>query len=112
VRERSVFLSYGERWALRSMTEHFDDGLVGYKQDGDWEKTFDKMAERLSLRPRDPFGDSASKHRREGGEGAQQVSEDIRDGCQWGLSGNQQMRSDAKRIGDALKRDGKPENLP
>jgi hypothetical protein len=57
VKEESVFLSYGERCALRRMIAHFDDGLVGHKQAGNWNKAFDGMAERLGLRPRDPFGD-------------------------------------------------------
>ena len=55
-KEPKVFLSHGDRWALRRMIQHFDDGLLG-NQGGEWRKTFDKMAERLTLRFRDPFGD-------------------------------------------------------
>jgi hypothetical protein len=52
-----AFLSIEERWALRRMTQQFDDGIVGYKQGGEWEKTFNTTAERLTLRFQDPFGD-------------------------------------------------------
>jgi hypothetical protein len=109
VKEQSVSLSYGERCALRRMTQHFDDGLVGCKHGGDWEKTFDKMAERLSLRPRDPFGDqpvSISAREAEALRKFQKVYEEDANGV---YPGNQQMQSDAEAVRHALEREGKPE---
>jgi hypothetical protein len=108
-KEQKVFLSQGERWALRRMTQHFDDGLVGYQQGGDWEKAFNKMAERLDLRPRDAFGDrpvSIGPKEAQALREFQKVYEHDADGV---YPGNSQMRSDAEAIREALDRDGKPE---
>jgi len=109
LQERNVFLSHSERSALRRMTQHFDDGLVGYKRGGNWEKPFNEMAERLNLRPRDPFGNgpvSISPKEAQALRDFQRTYERDADGV---YPGNSQMRSDAESIRDALDRDGRPE---
>jgi hypothetical protein len=107
-----AFLSIEERWALRRMTQQFDDGIVGYKQGGEWEKTFNTTAERLTLRFQDPFGDrpvSISPKEAEALDRFQKVYErEVTDQ----YPGSGQMQSDASAIRDALDRNGAPGQKP
>jgi hypothetical protein len=107
--ERKVSLSHAERWALRRMTQQFDDGLVGHKHGGAWEKTFNEMAERLTLRFRDPFGDRPMRISPKEAEALNEFQKMYAREAGDIYPGNGQMQCDASSIRDALDRSGAPE---
>lgn len=111
-RPAPTYLTHAERCALRRMTQHLDDGLIGYGQTSEWLKTFDGMADRLTLRFRDPFGDKPVAITDSEAKGLEQFQKMYARDVEDLYSGNAQMASDAAAIAGALARDGKPENLP
>jgi hypothetical protein len=105
-KEQKVSLSSAERWALRRMIGHYDDGIVGHGQRGEWEKTFNAMAERLSIRFRDPFGDASVRISAKEVEALRHFQGMYERDVSSEYPGSIQMQSDAGAIRDALERNG------
>ncbi len=90
------------------MTQHLDDGLVVHKLGADSEKAFNGMAERLSLRPRDPFAGQPVSISPKEAEAVKAFQSAYEQDAREVYPGNRQMRSDAEAVRQALERDGKP----
>jgi hypothetical protein len=106
------YLTHDERSTLRRMVQRLDDGLVGKQERGDWEKTFNQMADRLMLRPSDPFGDRAKAISPEEAKALGEFQKMYEQAADSIYPGSPEMKSDACSIRDALDRSGRPQNSP
>jgi hypothetical protein len=103
------YLTAEERWSLRRMTQDLDDGLMHNKLGPEAEKTFNRMAERLELRPRDPFGDRAVAISSKEAEALDQFQKMYEKTASNVYPGNIEMEANAGVIRDALDRTKAPE---
>ncbi len=107
--EREVYLSFGERAALKRLVQHFDDGLIGWQggKPRAWEADLEVTATRLGFR--DPFGQEPVRI----GQIESEALSKFQQACEQDTAfGSSQVKSDIQALKSALERKGKPRELP
>jgi len=98
-----------ESAGLEAMTQHFDDGIVGCKQGGEWEKTFNEMADGLTPRFRDPSGDRPVSISPREANALNRFHKTYEREVEDRYPGSARTRADAAAIRVAPDRDGMPD---